>query len=291
MENLIAFFEKRIIDNNSEHFKGSRSQIFISTILFIFILGISSVVFNLIFTISSKAILESVIFSVAFIFLLISVFGRTLDYQLRLYLIVFFLYSTSVLMMMKWGLHSYGQFFLFLIPIIAAIFRQKSMMIIFLIINALTFTYLRIVVLIGLLEYPNILKFDTSEWVLFALGFLFVNTFVSFFFYYLINSLVGKSDAEQTEIENLSHEMTKLNRVNVKFQTLLDESKEFTHQEFHSKRMESIGRLTNGIAHEFNNFITVIVGYTDILISIGCNNDIYYQLLKKLKLPQKLLKP
>jgi two-component system cell cycle sensor histidine kinase/response regulator CckA len=34
---------------------------------------------------------------------------------------------------------------------------------------------------------------------------------------------------------------------------------------FHSKKMESIGRLADGIAHDFNNILTGIIGYAELL--------------------------
>ncbi|MFW5960284.1 MAG: sensor histidine kinase, partial [Chitinivibrionales bacterium] len=35
---------------------------------------------------------------------------------------------------------------------------------------------------------------------------------------------------------------------------------------FHSKKMDAVGRLANGISHDFNNLLSVISGYTDMAI-------------------------
>jgi len=283
MENLLDFFQKKIIRIGDDSFRGIRDRVFVFTALFLLVLGLGSTSFNLFFTISNNAYVEAAIFILTYAVLIIAIFGRFITFNIRISMVVFFLYTTGVMIMAKWGLHSSGQFFLFLIPIIAAIFSAKNLMILFLVANGMTFTYLRVLVIMELLKYPDIVKFGSNDWLIFAIGFMFVNTFVAFFLYYLINMLVDQTDEEQVEIENLSHEMEKLGRVNMKFQSMLEEHKEFKDQEFRSQRMESVGRLTNGIAHEFNNFITVIVGYTDILISISNNDEMYNKLLKKIK--------
>ena len=44
------------------------------------------------------------------------------------------------------------------------------------------------------------------------------------------------------------------------------EKKELQDQLLHAQKMESMGRLAGGIAHEFNNLLACIMGYADMLM-------------------------
>ncbi|MBN2279187.1 MAG: response regulator [Candidatus Marinimicrobia bacterium] len=283
MGKLLDFFQKKVINKDDEVFKGIRSQIFLFTALFLVLFGFGSTIINILFTVNNYAYIETSIFVVVFFVLVAGVFGKNLSFSLRVSLIILFLYMNGVMIISKWGLHSSGHFFLFLIPMIAAILNIRSIMTFFLVMNALTFIYLRILVNMEIINHPDIVKFSLNDWVVFSVGFILVNSFISLFVYYLIDLLVEKSDTNETEIKALSHDLEKLNRINLKFQSIIDEKSTFDNQEFQTQKMDSVARLTNGIAHEFNNFITVIVGYADILISISNHDETVVNLLKKIK--------
>ncbi|MFP4548165.1 MAG: ATP-binding protein [Fidelibacterota bacterium] len=289
MDKLLAYLKKVIIktDYTVKNFKGLREQVFLITSFFILLLGLVSSLYNIFFSITQNFPVEALIYILAFLVLLISIFGKRVNFYLRIFLIMIYFFLTGVVMISIRGLMSSGQFFLFLIPVIAAVFQLKKTIVLTLVLNPLVLSAMRFLVIFDVLSNPDIVRFSTPEWFLFSVGFALVNISVTIFLYHLIRMLITKSDKKSAEVKNLNIEMEKLSRINKKFQSIIDENKEFQNNQVNTQRLDSVARLTSGIAHEFNNFITVIIGYTDILLSISSNDEMYNKLLRKIKVSGK----
>ena len=74
-----------------------------------------------------------------------------------------------------------------------------------------------------------------------------------------------------------------LQRSNKKLEAALDSQQKAQDQMLASARMAVFGELSLNIAHELNNPLTGILGYTDLILSASVNNDQMAEMLEKIR--------
>jgi PAS domain S-box-containing protein len=65
--------------------------------------------------------------------------------------------------------------------------------------------------------------------------------------------------------------------------TEITERKRLEQQLLQSQKMEAVGQLAGGVAHDFNNILTAIVGYTDLLSADFAPNDRHLEDLEEIR--------
>jgi signal transduction histidine kinase/ActR/RegA family two-component response regulator len=81
----------------------------------------------------------------------------------------------------------------------------------------------------------------------------------------MISSILEKNEMERRNIY--------LNQLNKTLITLHDNEQMI----FHQQRLQSIGTMTSGIAHEFNNLLTPIMGYSALMVEQMEKDNPYYE--------------
>lgn len=87
-------------------------------------------------------------------------------------------------------------------------------------------------------------------------------------------SLIKDSEGKPIGFRGISRDVTERKHAEAKMTALQEQLRQ-------SQKMEAIGQLAGGVAHDFNNLITVIRGYTDLILhSIDKNNPLYEDTLE-----------
>jgi signal transduction histidine kinase len=64
----------------------------------------------------------------------------------------------------------------------------------------------------------------------------------------------------------LSYLNTRAGKFAMAFISDISKLKELENQLLHAQKMEAVGRLAGGVAHDFNNTLTVITGYNQMIL-------------------------
>ncbi len=79
------------------------------------------------------------------------------------------------------------------------------------------------------------------------------------------NRLIGKDVFETATIKNLPRPVFQSNRLNSKLVSQIEERNQIESRLINVQKLEAVGTLAGGIAHEFNNLFMAITGYASLI--------------------------
>lgn len=93
-----------------------------------------------------------------------------------------------------------------------------------------------------------------------------------------------KKDGSRVLLEVSSKAITIGNELYIQsFYRDITEKKKIQEQLMHSQKMESVGALAGGIAHNFNNILTAILGYAELLLEFSSLDDTSRQRVRNIE--------
>jgi signal transduction histidine kinase/CheY-like chemotaxis protein len=221
--------------------------------IFGFIAYLPSIYYSFLYKFYGIAFLDTLILGAVFLLAIkqqISFFNKSLGL-----LSLFYILGVGLLIFL--GPNGAGFLWLLMFSIMTGVLLGVRPALISLGINLVTLLALSLFVHNRALPWQQLQLDPMSIWVVVSVNFICINAVAALSVAFLINKITQMVQAEKIGRIRLEDEIQ--TRIHAE-----RENKELLRKLYHSQKMEAMGTLAGGVAHDFNNILGAILGYAEL---------------------------
>jgi signal transduction histidine kinase/ActR/RegA family two-component response regulator len=245
--------------------------IFFSFLLFLFIPLVQSAVHS--YQHEQWSLLA--IHLVCYLSVAVIVFFRRIPFFLRVIIGLIVVYIPGIAGLILIGADSSGRLWLFSFSIIATLFLGLRAGLAAVAVNVITVFAIGYMLSTGHLQWPDDKAAYSKIWAITGVTFIFLNSVVTVSLAILVRAL--ESNLVRSQLVSM-----KLREANKQLKEAQNKREKLEGQLVQAQKMESVGRLAGGVAHDYNNISSIIVGYSELILSEMTPDNPLYEEVKEI---------
>ncbi len=199
---------------------------------------------------------------------------RRIPFSIRVLTGLLVIYGVGLAALVILGPESSGRVWLFSFSIVATLLLGLRAGLTSIVINSVTVLAVGYLLSHGMLNWATGDSTHIKVWTITAVTFVFLNSVVTISLAVLVRTLE----------KNLVHQhyvAAKLQKANNELKENNEKREKLEAQLIQAQKMESVGRLAGGVAHDFNNMLGVILGHAELAMDeLDQDQPVYNDLLQ-----------